>query len=408
MPRGRSGCCGQCCAIFGAIFATGLLVAMIFGIKDHIQRIIVIQQQLLSRMSDDTPISGFYGPGAWWAWLITMGMAHGHLIKALWVSGHIPDEWDYDLIGASYYIVVAAIDLMLKARAISQLGDAASASKLLPALVCAERVVSLGTGSSLFSIVISLSFGRSSGTRTAGIAVIPLMFALVASGFTLHAHQAIARTMPVIWCRMHDGSELGKREDIPFTLVEFPAIIGDILSYFPSVYTHDYVRQYALVGAKFTGIVIAVIFLISLLRRRNLGRALRSASQSGATALGIWFSLPILAIPIFTALGAAKWLCYWVCLWWPIYILAWFPQMGFFPISGISILEMDQIAAPLPIVVVAAIRTFGPLLKRRGGVIAAGPEEASVVPGAFTVDANKRVPAPVVDQEMDVTDTERS
>jgi hypothetical protein len=149
---------------------------MIFGSKDHIQRIIVIQQQLFSRMSDDTPISGFYGPGAWWAWLITMGMAHGHLIKALWVSGHLADEWDYDLIGASYYIVVAAIDLMLKARAISQLGDTASASKLLPALVCAERVVSLGTGSSLFSIVISLSFGRSSGTRTAGIAVIPLMF----------------------------------------------------------------------------------------------------------------------------------------------------------------------------------------------------------------------------------------
>ncbi|KAJ7846550.1 hypothetical protein B0H13DRAFT_1907702 [Mycena leptocephala] len=144
---------------------------------------------------------------------------------------------------------------------------------------------------------------------------------------------------------------------------------------------------------EFTGIGIAVIFLISLLRRRNLGRALRSASQSGATALGIWFSLPLLAIPIFTALGAVKWLCY---------------LMGFFPISGISILEMDQIAAPLPIVVVAAIRTLGPLLKHRGGVTAAGPEEASVVPGAFTVDANKRVPAPVVDQEIDVADTERS
>ncbi|KAJ7818735.1 hypothetical protein B0H13DRAFT_1922137 [Mycena leptocephala] len=144
---------------------------------------------------------------------------------------------------------------------------------------------------------------------------------------------------------------------------------------------------------EFTGIVIAVIFLISLLRRRNLGRALRSASQSGATAPGIWLSLPILAIPIFTALGAVKWLCY---------------LMGFFPISGISILEMYQIAAPLPIVVVAAIRTLGPLLKHRGGVTAAGPEEASVVPGAFTVDANKRVPAPVVDQEIDVADTERS
>ncbi|KAJ7844577.1 hypothetical protein B0H13DRAFT_1908835 [Mycena leptocephala] len=388
MPRGRSGCCGQCCA---AIFATGLLVAMIFGIKDHIQRIVMIQQQLLSRISDDTPISGFYGPGAWWAWLITMGMAHGHLIKALWVSGRLPDEWNYDLIGASYYIVVAAIDLMLKARAISQLGDAASASKLLPAL---HRNLSL---------LRSVFWHSHCRDRCNTLDVCPRRLGFYRACSSSYRKDD-ARYM-VSHARRQRTRETRRHPLHPRWV---PAIIGDILSYFPLVYTHDYVRQYALVGAEFTGIVIAVIFLISLLRRRNLGRALRSASQSGATAAGIWFSLPVLAIPIFTALGAAKWLCYWVCLWWPIYILAWFPQMRFFPISGISILEMDQIAAPLPIVVVAAIRIFGPLLKHRGGVIAAGPEEASAFPGAFTVDANKGVPAPVVDQEMDVTDIERS
>ncbi|KAJ7218831.1 hypothetical protein C8J57DRAFT_1254682 [Mycena rebaudengoi] len=124
-------------------------------------------------------------------------MTYAHMGVALLQSGVSPAEWDYDLIAASGYIIAASVDLMLKARDITHLRDEASKSSLLPALICAERVVSVGTGSSLFTIftAVAASFfcGRRSCLRKAGIALITLGFALTASGFTLRAHNAISR-----------------------------------------------------------------------------------------------------------------------------------------------------------------------------------------------------------------------
>jgi hypothetical protein len=86
------------------------------------------------------------------------------MIKALWTTGGLPDGWDYDLIGASSYIVAAAIDLILKSRAVVQSRDTASDSLILPAIqvACAEYVVSVGTGSSLITILTAVVFGGSS------------------------------------------------------------------------------------------------------------------------------------------------------------------------------------------------------------------------------------------------------
>ncbi|KAK7001290.1 hypothetical protein R3P38DRAFT_1790562 [Favolaschia claudopus] len=128
-----------------------------------------VQRKLLSRITQETPISGFYGPGAWWGFLITLGMTHGHAAMAIYKEERIPPDWDYDLTSAAFYVSVAAVDLVLKSRTISQLEDPASQSNLIPALVCAERVVSLGTGSLLFSTLISLVYGSSSRTSSAYI-----------------------------------------------------------------------------------------------------------------------------------------------------------------------------------------------------------------------------------------------
>ncbi|KAJ7493915.1 hypothetical protein FB451DRAFT_1164783 [Mycena latifolia] len=345
------------------------------------------------------------------AWDFASSVTHGHTIRALLKHGELPGEWDYDLIGASYYIVAAAIDLILKAHTISQLGDATSASKLVPALVCAERVVSVGTGSSLFSLVTALFFGRSSGLRTAGIAAIPLLFAFIVSGFVLHAHQAIAKTIPVIWCSLHNGSIPGKREDIPFMLVDFPAMMGDVVSYFPQIYMRrDMLQWYALESGVYSGAVFFIALIGSLWRRRNLTRALRFATKFGAITGALFVGMPLIAIPIVAGLGATKWLVYRPVLWGPIYTLAWFPQMGYFPITGMSIPEMDQIAAPLPIVVVAAIWSLRPLFKHHGEVDAV-PKEPSALP--TTVDAAplvpvKPVPGRVAHEEVDLTDMQRS
>ncbi|KAJ7891136.1 hypothetical protein B0H13DRAFT_2340632 [Mycena leptocephala] len=159
-----------------------------------------IQQELHSRITAETPISGFYGPGAWWAWLITTGMAHGHVAMALWKTRELPSGWNPDFIVASLCTVAAEIDLIAKSRAIARLGETASQTVLLPALVSAERAVVVGSGSALVSTVVGLFlvfFGHSKslGIRTAGIALIPVLLGFVASAFTLSAHRTIAHRL---------------------------------------------------------------------------------------------------------------------------------------------------------------------------------------------------------------------
>jgi hypothetical protein len=114
------------CRGFGSgsiIFVILTLVGVIFAVEAS-----TTHRTLASRNTGDTPISGFYGPGAWCAWLITIGMTHGHIGVALLKKGDLAAEWDYDLIAAGGYIITASIDLILKSRTIARLGEAASES----------------------------------------------------------------------------------------------------------------------------------------------------------------------------------------------------------------------------------------------------------------------------------------
>ncbi|KAF7359777.1 hypothetical protein MVEN_00702500 [Mycena venus] len=350
-------CCSGCC---GGIILVVTCVMMIYGAKFLIQRTLLIEQELLSRINDNTPISGFYGPGAWWAWLITLGLTHGHTLMHLTKAEEEPPEWDYDLIGASAYIVAAAIDLVHKGREISQLGDKASESMLLPALLCAERVVAVGMGSTLFSLATA-AYRGSSMVRTTCVAIIPLIFALIASGFSASAHEAIQTIAPVLWCSLHNGSKIEKHDVTPFTLADFPAMVIVAVSYIPRLWV---LGEFWLAGAVAAGIAFTVVFGCSAVRRRDVAYAFRSASAAGVgLALLVWLS-PVFGAPL-AVIGAVKWFFTWVVLWWPVYILAWFPRMGYFPPTGMSALDMDQIAAFLGIVAVATIRGLQPLCNAR-------------------------------------------
>ncbi|KAJ7212623.1 hypothetical protein GGX14DRAFT_564374 [Mycena pura] len=363
MPRRQNrnqrptGCASSCCGIYFIV----LCVLSIFGAIFRTKQTLLKEKELLSSITENTPISGFYGPGAWWVLLITLGMTHGHTLTSLVnAEEESPPEWDYDLIGASAYVVAAAIDLMHKGRLVAQLGDNASESTLLPALLCAERVVAVGTGSSLFSIATAAYRGRSV-FRTVAVAIIPLIFALIASGFSASAHQAIQKTVPVLWCRLHDGSELGKYDVTPLTLPDFPAMVFIGISYLPSVWwAHAFWRTAA--ASSCMGSIVA--FVGSLWGRKGLRVACGSALGAGLVVALFFCLFPLIAAP-FVIMGAIKWFFTWVVFWWPIYILAWFPQMGFFPLTAMSVLDMDQIAALLGIVVVAAIRMLRPVCEAR-------------------------------------------
>ncbi|KAJ7271258.1 hypothetical protein C8J57DRAFT_1716392 [Mycena rebaudengoi] len=311
---------------------------------------LALQQNLRSKITPDTPISGFYGPGSWWAWLITLGMSHQHTIKALWTTGELPHGWDFDLIGAACYIVAATIDVMVKSRAFARLGDAASESELLPALVCAEFVVWLGSGFSLISLLTSLCFAGPSGPRNAGIAMIPLTFSFVASGFTIRAHRAIARTAPVTWCLSHHAIIPADETD-RVGPDHFPANIITIWAFWASA-----LRAYWFRAGVVTGAVTVVWLFGALWGRSTPRRAVWLAAKTGFYCAAV--SSAILCIPslYFTIISLGFWFVSWLLLWWPAYVLAFFPQLGIFPPTGISVLEMDQIAALLAVAIVAAIR----------------------------------------------------
>jgi hypothetical protein len=285
------------------------------------------------------------------------------------MTGDLPPEWDYDLVGASAYTVAAAIDLIHKSRQIAQLGDQASESVLIPALVCAERVVTIGAGSSLMSVIVAFFVGSASGIRTAAIAIIPLILASVTSGFTMRAHHAIGQTVPVFWCDGHrNDTEPGVLESI--AIIHFPANLGPLWSWRYLSYGYRW-------GLGIIGAVTAVAFVHSCATRRGLKGTLWSTARAGLFTTAIFWTLHIIWPLFFTGIFAVALLGLSIVFWWPVYILAFFPQMQFFPVSGTPIFEMDQIAALLAVVVVTVIRIVRAIFRCVHSVRAAAESDSS-------------------------------
>ncbi|KAJ7193039.1 hypothetical protein GGX14DRAFT_577556 [Mycena pura] len=310
-----------CRAVFFTMITIPTLVAMFWGLIITFEETITTQRTLRSRITNDTPISGFYGPGAWWAWLVTLGMAHGHMGVAFVMKSDLSAEWDYDLIAASGYIIAASIDLILKSRAITQLGEGASGSPL----ICAERVVVIGTGSSLFSVVTSL-FGQYPGVHRAGTAAFSFVLALVTSFFALRAHEAISHAMPIIWCPLHDGAE-PRNVEIHFASIDFPAVVLTTQVPIRQFYSS---RDYWISIGGLSAVVAVLAPVASLLRRHNLFHVLRSVGYAFAF-FGFMAAAPLLALVALPIFGGAKWLCTWVTFWVPDLYPRVFPEDGIFP-----------------------------------------------------------------------------
>ncbi|KAK6977599.1 hypothetical protein R3P38DRAFT_518747 [Favolaschia claudopus] len=368
-------CCFECSFATAALIYCSPLLLM-WTAKILNKQTLSVQKTLYAQISEDTPISGFYGPGGWWAFLVTLGMTHGHTALAVSRTGRLSSEWDYDLIAASAYIVAAAIDLMHKSKTIARLGDAASQSSLIPALICAERVVSVGTGSSLYSLTISLFFGPR--LRSTAVALIPLFFALVSSGFCLHAHNAIFRTAPVIWCT-HEEPLF--QEIYPFPAsVDFLAIVGAKSAPMLEMYGsyRDWVFGLGFVLVFTTGVFLFLAFVWLPVRD------FRNACNE-ATTLGLLFSVLLILTPlgivvfVFT-LVAVAWVIAWICFWWFVYILAFFPQSRFFPPTKTSFTEMDQVSAVLAVLVVAFLRTLHAFRTRSSVNPSSSPESVALLP----------------------------
>ncbi|KAJ6498699.1 hypothetical protein DFH09DRAFT_1203816 [Mycena vulgaris] len=373
--------CSWAGRIIGTICGIPTLAAIIWGMKFIIQDTMATEKELLSRITSDTPISGFYGPGAWWAWLITLGMTNSHTSLALLKflkGGELPLEWDYDLIGASCYTTAAAIDLILKARTIAALGDSGSQSVLLPALLCAERVIVIGTGSSFFTVASAIRVGSRPWLhlRTAGIAIIPVVLAIAATPFTWRAHEAIVRTAPVPWCLVH-GKKLGivRLKILAFTDID------SVFFFFwvpPLVLLELFLwRDYWILVGMLTAIATCVSFVVRIAPRRNLRSVLILSAYDGFTWGAVLTCVPLLSGAVVLAiLYGTLWFAVRVFYWPAVYISAFFPRGGYFPLTRISVLEMDQMVALLAMVAVAVIRGFKFILRLKRSRNAPGDSES--------------------------------
>ncbi|KAF8217918.1 hypothetical protein K438DRAFT_1795971 [Mycena galopus ATCC 62051] len=87
----------SCETCFGIIWGILTLGGMLLSVLVCAQKSRTIHHRLLSTLALHMPVSGFYGPGSWWAWLITLGMSHVHMARALLRTGSVPLKWDFDL-----------------------------------------------------------------------------------------------------------------------------------------------------------------------------------------------------------------------------------------------------------------------------------------------------------------------
>ncbi|KAF7318410.1 hypothetical protein HMN09_00350200 [Mycena chlorophos] len=391
-PVSRSSTSCGCCLILI------LIVSSVFAAIGQVKATLALEIELVSKISNNTAISGFYGPGSWYAWLLTLGMLHGHTLTlvAEQARGREQEaEWDYDLIGASAYLVAVSIDLMNKARQVSSLGDEAGNSLLVPAMLCAERAVAVGMGSTVFTLATAHLRGPSKN-RTTLVAAIALFFTFMASGFSTVAHEIMHKTAPVIWCRLHNDTILSKYDLRPMLFVDFPGMAIYAISYLPRLWA---TWEYWMSTVAAASIVFVCFLAYNSLKRVAARKTLARAATAGATVGLLVCLVPILAAPM-AAMGAVKWVLTWLIFWWPVYILAWFPKMSIFPLSGISLLEMDQIAAFLGVIVVTLIRMVkgGWFLTRTKG------SEDELVPLLPTSGGGQESTSGDEELEVDITD----
>jgi hypothetical protein len=145
---------------------------------------------------------------------------------------------------------------------------------------------------------------------------------------------------------------------IPVTQSDFPASLGNEMWH---TMTNPPLFLYwaALVSIPCTGIVI----LLKGTAGYRGPVTVRSVARFVAFLIAAPLAVGSLCLLFTELVFLITWPFIWIIVWWPVYILAFFPQIGYFPPTNMSVFDMDQFAALLSIVVVATIRIWGPIFK---------------------------------------------
>jgi hypothetical protein len=163
-----------------------------------------------------------------------------------------------------------------------------------------------------------------------------------------------------------------------FSFVDFPAWIIFRSSELLTVFS----RPYWTTMGFLTAVVVPVVFVGGLLGiggRQSIHRIAAVSALSGLLTVVLFVGGALFFIATMVLSVGMMWLFSWLVLWWPVYVLAFIPQIGHFPPTGISALDMDQITAVLGVAIVAAIRILHRVF-RGSSVTTSDEHELAVLP----------------------------
>jgi hypothetical protein len=343
---------------------------------------------LYREIPDAAPVSGWYGPGAWLPFLVSLCLAYWRTLQ----PPHEPvaperdnklkaRSWDGDLLVALVYISVAVGDLLRQCAVLMHSNPPTVANKVLPPLAAAATVVHLTFGLTIVPLLICCIRAAYQTVTSRDITLISAQYAVVwflvlclnvtAMGvfeYTLGRHHAFGGVKD-------DGvdSIFGKK-DILFTIR---------LGFLPPEWIQKHFGQWKYVA-------VAPILLVAAF---VLGRALWILARDPSTTATkqhrqrIRESCIMLMVQRSTIFIFAVFVCivFPRPLWNWLVLAVWgmcLPGSVFAPGSGIHLAELDQIGTLTTVLLVQMLRALfflhQKVMERRMSCVATAVDEENL------------------------------
>jgi hypothetical protein len=346
---------------------------------------------LHARLDESESISGWYGPGAWVAYVLTVLAALAHILKLAWhvKTVHLwtwsslackdcpcVDKWDGDLLVAFVYTLFSVYDLIHRSVPVIHAHSMPYLElKNVPALQAAATSSYVGFGASYvliigFSMLLWSTWQGSfldvmKAHRRRAI-ILGAMFVVAHVGVSICEHARLtflARDTSVspifLPSRLTSGS------------VSVFGVVSDNLA--PSAWIKILSIFYTLMGPAgalvIYGITVCIFLLLQSVRSSTI-----TWRQAGATLIFayVWpFCMFIVVMYLIILvsrssnffidvlhMGILSQPVYFVIALWPSIWLAFTPGSGLFPCSNISVMELDQLGTLTTLVAAMAIRLF--------------------------------------------------
>jgi hypothetical protein len=315
-----------------------------------------IDPMIRFRLSSEsyTPISGWYGPGAWVAYMLTLLCALFGSLRLIYFSPEFTEQekgWDVDLIAATICTTVSSVDLFHQSLTLLRGSYTKIPLKSIPALVAAATAVhcSLGVSSLAMSFIFVFVMRREEREKLP----LPVLCNRYRLAFVWSVMFFVAFISVWVFTLTNRRIRLPTFEVLPGDLFEGgPYIHGFIPQHTIDLQLHKiYYRgrvYLSLLSLVFSFFVFRGILQSGGIHGKNAIRLLFFL----VAFISVYISIPLFAFAfVFLVWGA----CQPLILWGSVRYM-FIPGSRWFPDSGISIREMGQLGVLLTVFIIYALR----------------------------------------------------